>query len=67
MSDGHKRTIKLTPTVKNGEPVVELNDTGHISYMGLESATTNGKLMVQLHEVPNELRGKLLKQEFPEE
>jgi hypothetical protein len=66
MSDGRTRTIKLTPMLRDGRPVVELNDTGRISYMGLEGATTNGKLMVQLHEVPEELRGKLPKQGFPE-
>jgi hypothetical protein len=62
MSDGGTRTIKLTPMIRNERPVVELNDTGHISYMGLEGTTTNGKLMVQLHEVPEEHRGKLPKQ-----
>ena len=66
MSDGQTRTIKLTPKVRDGRPVVELNDTGHISYMGLEGATTNGKLVVQLHEVPEELRGKLPKQGLQE-
>jgi hypothetical protein len=62
MSDGRTRTIRLTPMIRNERPVVELNDTGHISYMGLEGTTTNGKLMVQLHEVPEEHRGKLPKQ-----
>ena len=62
MSDGQTRTVKLTPMVRDGEPVVEINDTGHISYMGLEGAKTHGKLMVQLHKVPDELRGKLPKQ-----
>lgn len=62
MSDGRARTIKLTPMVRDGRPVVELSDSGHISYMGLEGATTNGKLMVQLQEVPEQLRGKLPKQ-----
>jgi hypothetical protein len=42
--------------VRDGRPVVELNDTGHISYMGLESTKTNGKLMVQLHAVPEDRR-----------
>jgi hypothetical protein len=66
MSDGQTRTIELTPMVRDGRAVVELNDTTHISYMGLEGATTNGKLMVQLHEVPDELRGKLPKQGLQE-
>ena len=61
MSDGRARTIKPTPMIRNERPVVELNDTGHISYMGLEGTTTNGKLMVQLRDVPEEHRGKLPK------
>jgi hypothetical protein len=62
MSDGRTRTIKLTPKVRDGKPVVEIDDTGHISYMGAEGTTANGNLMVQLHRVPEELRGKLPKQ-----
>jgi len=61
LSDGTTRTIKLTPTVRNGRPVVELNDTGHITYMSLDGTATNGSLMVQIHEVPGQLRGKLPK------
>lgn len=67
MSDGRKRTIKLTPTVRDGEPMVEIDDTGHISYMGLESTKTNGNLMVQLRKVPEQLRGKLPKQGLHDE
>jgi hypothetical protein len=62
MSDGSTRTIKLTPMIRNEEQVVELNDNGHISYMGLHSTTTNGKLMVQILEIPEELRGKFAAQ-----
>ena len=58
MSDGSMRTIKLTPTIHEGRPVVELNDTGHISYMGLNGTTRNGNLMVQLREIPESLRGQ---------
>ncbi len=61
LSDGTTRTIKLTPTVRNGRPVVELNDTGHISYMSLDGTKTNRNLMVEIHEVPEQLRGKLPK------
>jgi ATP-dependent Clp protease adaptor protein ClpS len=43
--------------IHNGAQVVELNDSGHISYMGLNGTTTNGELMVQLHEIPEALRG----------
>jgi hypothetical protein len=42
--------------------VIEINDTGHISYMGLEGAKSNGNLMVHLHKIPEELRGKWPKQ-----
>jgi ATP-dependent Clp protease adapter protein ClpS len=37
--------------IRDGMHVVELNDTGHISYMGLNGTTTNGKLMVQLRDI----------------
>ena len=53
LSDGSQRSIKLTPMVKDGSEVVELDDSGHISYMGLHSTTTNGNLMVRVHEIPN--------------
>jgi hypothetical protein len=59
MSDGSTRTIQLTPMIRDDRQVVELNDSGHISYMGLHSTTTNGNLMVQLREIPDELRGQL--------
>ena len=58
MSDGSTRTIKLTPMIHNDSEVVELNDSGHISYMGLNGTTTNETLMVRLHEIPGELRGQ---------
>jgi hypothetical protein len=51
MSNGSTRTIKLTPMLRDGRPVVELNDTGHITYMGLNGTTTNGTLMVQLRDI----------------
>jgi hypothetical protein len=59
MSDGSTRTIKLTPMIRNDKQVVELNDNGYITYMGLNGTTVNGKLMVQLREIPEELRGQL--------
>jgi hypothetical protein len=58
MSNGSTRTIKLTPMIHDGRPVVELNDTGHISYMGLNGTTTNGNLMVQLRDI-EEMRRQL--------
>ena len=51
LSDGSTRTVKLTPMIREGRPVVELNDTGHISYMGPNGTTTNGTLMVQLRDI----------------
>lgn len=51
LSDGSKRTVELTPMIHNGMKVVELKDSGHLSYMGLNGSTTNGNLMVQLRDV----------------
>jgi len=51
MSDGSKRTIELTPMVHDGMQVVEFKDNGFRTYMGLNGTTTNGVLMVQLHDV----------------
>jgi ATP-dependent Clp protease adapter protein ClpS len=56
MSDGSTRTVTLTPMVRDGTELVELNDTGHVSYMGLHSTTTNGALMVQICETPEDPR-----------
>ncbi|WP_457674654.1 hypothetical protein [Thiolapillus sp.] len=51
LSDGSKRTINLTPLVHDGIQVVKFEDTGGVTYMGLNGTTTNGKLMVQLYDV----------------
>jgi ATP-dependent Clp protease adapter protein ClpS len=48
MSDGSIRTVRLTPAVHEDRDLVQLNDTGHVSYMGPHGTTTNGKLMVQV-------------------
>jgi len=48
LSDGSVRTIELTPMIRNGTPVVEFKDSGGRTYMGLNSTTTNGNLMVQV-------------------
>ena len=50
LSDGSKREITLTPMVHNGMQVVELKDTGGLTYMSLNGTTTNGKLMVQVKD-----------------
>jgi ATP-dependent Clp protease adapter protein ClpS len=52
LSNGSTRTIRLTPAVRDGGDCLELNDSGHISYMGLNGTTTNGRLMVQVRELP---------------
>jgi hypothetical protein len=64
MSDGSTRTIKLTPMIRDGRPVVELDDTGYITCMGLNGTTTNGKLMVQLRD-KEEMRRQLKEQGYP--
>lgn len=48
MSDGSTRTIRLTPMVRDGQEVVELNDGGRITYMGPHGTQTNGTLMIRL-------------------
>ncbi len=48
LSDGSQREITLTPMVHKGMQVVELNDTGRLTYMSLDGTTTNGTLMVHL-------------------
>jgi hypothetical protein len=58
MSDGSTRRIKLTPMIHNDRQVVELDDGGQVTYMGLNGTATNGNLMIQLREVPEELRGR---------
>jgi hypothetical protein len=52
------RAITLTPMIHDDRPVVELNDAGFISYMGLNGTTTNGTLMVQLRDM-DEMRRQL--------
>lgn len=59
MSDGPTRKITLTPMVRDGKDVVELEVNGHISYMGPHSTTTLGTLMVQVREIPADTREEL--------
>src|SRR6478752_1875078 len=56
LADGTTRTLELTPVVRNGELMIELNDSGHCSYMGIDSTTTNGRLMVQVRDVDTALQ-----------
>jgi hypothetical protein len=51
LSDGSVREIALRPMMKNGRLVVELKDGTHVSYMGPNGTTTNGKLMINLTEI----------------
>ena len=51
MSDGSVREIVLRPMMKNGHLVVQLKDGNHVSYMGPNGTTTNGKLMINLTEI----------------
>ena len=53
LSSGANRTITLTPMIHEGMQVIELNDNGGITYMGLDGTTTNGKLMIQTRSVEN--------------
>ena len=56
LSDGTTRTVELTPRMDDGGLVVELNDTGYRTYMGVmpvpTGAHTNGSLMVRVYEMP---------------
>jgi hypothetical protein len=51
MSDGTLRRIELTPMVHRGMQVMEFKDNRGVSYMGLNGATTNGTLMVQVRDL----------------
>jgi ATP-dependent Clp protease adapter protein ClpS len=55
LSDGTTRTIDLIPTVQDGVPAIEFNDTGYRSFMGpvrvAAATTTNGALMVHLADL----------------
>lgn len=52
LSDATTRTVQLTPMMRNGIPVIEFDDTGGHSYMGLmrvrTGTQTRGNLMVQI-------------------
>lgn len=50
LSDGTQREIELTPMLRDGTQLVRLEDTGGVSYMGLDGTTTNGTLMIQLRD-----------------
>lgn len=63
LSDGSTRHIKLTPILHEGKEVIELNDNGGVTYMGLDGTTTNGTLMVQLRDA-DALRARLRPQGF---
>lgn len=55
LSDGSSRTVKLTPVVREGRELVELDVDGHVTYMGPNGTTRNGDtLMVAVWEWPAE-------------
>jgi hypothetical protein len=55
LSDGSSRTVSLTPMVREGRELVELDIDGHVTYMGLNGTTTNcDTLMVAVREWPEE-------------
>ena len=41
LADGSSRTVKLTPLVRDGQELVQLDIDGHVIYMGLNGTTTN--------------------------
>jgi hypothetical protein len=51
LSDGTTRRIELTPMIHDGKQVVEFKDNDGHTYMGFNGTTTNGKLMVALHDI----------------
>jgi len=51
LSDGTTRHIELTPMIHDGMQVVKFKDNTDYTYMGLNGTTTNGKLMVRLHDI----------------
>jgi hypothetical protein len=52
MSDGSKRTIKLTPMIHDGKQVIKWSGDGEGgTYMGLNGTTTNGRIMVQVRDL----------------
>jgi hypothetical protein len=65
MSDGQTRTVKLTQVIRDERQRVQLNIDGHISYMGPYGSTTNGTLMVRIHEMPEEPHSHLQERRVP--
>lgn len=55
LSDGSSRTVELTPVMRAGSLTMELEDTGHRTYMGMipvrTGTQTNGSLMVRIFDL----------------
>jgi ATP-dependent Clp protease adapter protein ClpS len=55
LSDGSTRTVEVTPMMRKGNLVMELEDTGHRTYMGIipvgTGTQTNGNLMVRIFDL----------------
>ena len=50
LSDGSRREIELTPMVHDGKQVVQRKDSGGLTWMSLDGATTNGTLMIRVSD-----------------
>lgn len=69
LSDGSTRNVELTPMMREGSLVVEFDDTGHRTYMGMIPVRTGGhtntNLMVRIFDLDDvdaaraEWRGRL--------
>ena len=51
LSDGSTRTIELTPTIHNGMDLVQINDSGRVTYTALNGMQLNGSLLINLRDV----------------
>ena len=55
LADGSSRTVRLTPLVRDGRDLVQLDIDGHVTCMQTNGTTTNGgTLMVSVWEWPEE-------------
>lgn len=65
LADGTTRTIELIPVVRDGQVMLELNDSGHRTFMGTDGTTTNGRLMVRVHDVDAAMEKLALRRPAP--
>jgi hypothetical protein len=65
LSDGSTRHIVLTPMMHAGLPVLEFKDNAGKTYMGLNSTSIDGKLLVQVYDADQqdaEFRSEMARQ-----